>query len=168
MSVFTKIRFYTVRLILLSLFLSFYLIMIADNADRIEEYFDPLKPFKPTITRIEKGLYVGGYPNGSDLKQLKEKRGIRRVICLLDPNFLVIRELVANERKNCKELNIEFVLVASHDFKRYRDMLPVIREILTEEKKTTYIHAYFMNHRLERLSTALSYGERQNLEMLDK
>ena len=168
MSLLKALKFYGIRLLLLSLFLSFYLIILAANADRIEEYFDPFERFKPAVTQLDEGLYNGGYPNEKVLRTLKTEKGVQRVICLLDPHFPVSRELVANEQRNCEALGIEFVLVAAHDFSRYRDMLPVIREILSEQKKVTYIHDYFMSRRLKNLSAALSYGGRQNLEKPDR
>jgi len=167
MSFFKTLRFYGVRLMLLALFLSFYLIMMAINVDRIEESFDPFEQFKPTVRKLDEGLYLGGYPNEKTLLSLKKVQGVQRVICLLDPHFPVTRELVLNEQRNCQKLGIELVLVAAHDFSRSRDMLPVIGDILLEEKKVTYVHDYFMSKRLENLSVALSYGGKQNLQKLD-
>jgi len=163
----SAIRFYGIRLILLSLFFSFYLIMIAINIDRIEEYLDPLASFKPDIVKIEEGVYVGGYPNEKVLRVLKSEKGVDRVVSLLDPHFPVTRELVAHEKQNCELLGIEFISLPAQDFPRYRDMLPVIDEILKKGKKVTYIHSYFMSDRLEKLTAALSHGARQNLQKQD-
>lgn len=163
-----KVSFYAIRFILLSLFFSFYLIMISANADRIEEYLNPLKYFKPAVEKLNNGLYVGGYPNNKALLKLHKERGITRVISLLDPHFPLTRELVAYEKANCQAIGIEFVVVAAHDFTRYRDMLPVIEEILEEAPKVTYIHAYFMSKQLKTITAALSHDERQIPQKQDR
>ena len=151
-----------IRSVLLLLFFSFYLIMIAVNADRIEENFDPLRAFKSPPVKVRDDLYVGSYPTATELKRLHQEFGVEKVICLLDPRFPVSRELVANEKRNCDKEGILFVSLVARDFKRINDMLPIISEIMDEDDKVTYINAYFLNRQVEHLSVVLASGEEQN------
>ena len=153
--------FYTIRTVLFFLFFSFYLIMFAVNADRIEEYFDPLRSFKSPPLKVRDDLYVGSYPTDKELKRLHQEFGVEKVICLLDPRFPVSRELAANEKRNCHREGILFVSLVSRDFKRFSDMLPIISEIMDEDDKVTYINAYFFNRELEHLSAVLASDEEQ-------
>ncbi len=154
--------FYSIRTVLFFLFFSFYMIMLVANADRIEEYFDPLRAFKSPPVKVRDDLYVGSYPTAKELKKLHHELGVEKVICLLDPRFPVSRELVANEKRNCRKEGIIFVSLVARDFKRFRDMLPIISEIMDEDDKVTYINAYFFNRQVEHLSVVLASGEERN------
>ena len=165
---FEQLRFYLLRFVVFMLFFSFYLIMVLVNVDRIEDMFDPLSAWKGEVQEVNSGLYIGAYPNAQELRRLQKRYGIKRVISLLDPRFPVSRKLVAYEKDNCKKYGIEFVSLAQRDFARYSNMVPIITEILDHKKVPTYIHHYFINRFVERLSGALLDDEKQNHQKMDK
>ncbi len=150
-----QIRYYAIRMLLFSLYMLFYFIMVSVNWSRVEEYIDPFSPFKTAPFQVNSMLYSGSYLNNEGLTVLLKEKGVKRVICLLDPRFPLIRELVAYERENCKRLGITFISLPQRDFTRYSNMLPVVMEILDEEKEVTYIHTYFMNRWLLQLTAGL-------------
>ncbi len=131
------------------LFSSYYIVAIALNFPWINEHLKPLDYFSLSkFKKISNNLYLSTYPNFYELKKYKSM-GIKEVITLLDPNFPISRELVKEERENCKKLKLKFIVLPISFFSKNMNDYMQIKNILKEDKQTTLINTYFFDSRIK-------------------
>jgi hypothetical protein len=99
------------KFLLISSFFSYYIIAIILNYPQIDAKLKPLNLLNLNYFKELNGIYITTYPNFQDLKRYKKKYKIKKVITLLNPNLPLSRELVKNEKLNCKKLGIEFIAI---------------------------------------------------------
>ncbi len=99
------------RVLLIGSFFSYYIIAIILNYPQIDAKLKPLNILKLNHFKELDGIYISTYPDFQDLKKYKERYKIKKVITLLNPNLPLSRELVKNEKSNCKKLGIEFIAI---------------------------------------------------------
>ena len=102
----------TFKFLLISTFFSYYFVAIALNYPWINEKFhilDHLNAVK--LKQISKKIYLGTYPDYQRAKFYKKELKIEALITLLDPNFPGSREMVKNEKKICKSLGLELIII---------------------------------------------------------
>jgi hypothetical protein len=144
------------RILLVTLFFSFYIISIAINFNHINNYLNPLEKLHlKQVYRIDKLTYLSTFPTKNDLIQYKHKYHIQRVITVLNYKMLISKELLREEEKNCKELGLELVYIPVSYFSTNPMDYTLIKVLLKEDPKVTLIHAYWFDHRMQMLKELL-------------
>jgi len=144
------------KLFLISTFFSYYLVAVALNFPWINEHFDLLEKFnlKHSI-QLNKNLYIGTYPDSEDLQKYQQELGVEQVITLLDPNFPLSKELIKTEKEQCKKLGIDLIIIPIPFFSKKLVDYMIIRNLLDEVGRVTYIHAYYFDDRMKLLKKVL-------------
>jgi len=144
------------KFLLITTFFSYYFVAIALNFPWINEHLNPLAfTGERTLVQVSSETYLGNYPTVTNLEDYKKTKGIRRVITLMDPEFPISRELIKAEKKYCKTLGIEHIVIPIALFSKNPMDYMIIRDFLDEEKKKTLIHTYFYDDRLVMLEKIL-------------
>ena len=138
------------RISLFSVFISYFVVAIIVNSDRIENRLDPLTRLGLREVRClrHNTLCLGTYANEKDLG----KYHIRTVISILNPIFPFSREIVQAQKETCRKMNIDFVSIPisffSDDENIYKNLL---RFLHYSKNRPVYINGYLFDHRLEEL-----------------
>lgn len=148
-------QYWAVRTGLIGIFLSYYIMMVAVNADRIEERFDPLRMFKGDVRALGGGIYVGPYAGAEELARLKARYGIRRVVSLLNPHRPLVRELVRHEKEVCAREGIEYVNIPEAGMPSEAAWAAVVSQVLASGNGPAYVHAYFAGDGMRRFAEEL-------------
>ncbi len=144
------------KFLLITLLFSYYFVAIALNFPWINAHLDPLTLLgKQKIVTVKQHVYLGTYPDAKRLKILKSKYGIEQVVVLLDPNFPLSRGLVRAEKKICRQAHIDFVIVPISYFSSNVMDYVIIKSIVEESDKPTYINAYTFDKRMRILKNVL-------------
>jgi len=144
------------RILLVTLFFSFYIISIAINFNHINNYIKPLETFHlKHLYKLDNSTYLSTFPRKSDLIKYKNKYHIQRIVTLLNYKMLISKELLREEEKNCKELGIELVYIPVSYFSTNPMDYTIIKVLLKEDPKTTLIHTYWFDHRMKMLQQLL-------------
>ncbi|WP_345969166.1 MULTISPECIES: hypothetical protein [Sulfurimonas] len=141
---FENFRFWSVRVLLLLTFLSYYLLMVLTHFDIVEAYANPLQPFKGSVYFVGTNLYAGPYPDPAALERLQRRNGIRRVVSVLNPETPFVRELVLSEAEACRRLGMEYIVLPDAE-------TPELAGALAPSKIKTYVHGYFMTSGFSRM-----------------
>jgi len=144
------------RVMLMSSFFVYYVIIVLSNFSWINDKIDPMKLFHlAKFIEAKRGVYLTTYPRYEDIVDYKNRYQIERVVSLLYPKFPISKELLREERIACKELGIEFISIPisyfSDDIMDYIQ----IKALVEDDNKTTMIHAYFYDERLDILDGIL-------------
>jgi hypothetical protein len=144
------------KFLLITTFFSYYFVAIALNFPLISNHLNLLGlTGDKALVHVSPETYLGKYPTVANLEDYKRTEGIKRVITLMDPEFPISRELVKSEKKYCKTLGIEYIVIPIALFSKNPMDYMIIRDFLDEEKKKTLIHAYFYDDRLLMLEKIL-------------
>jgi len=143
------------KFILVSSFFSYYLVAFALNYPAIDSKIKPLKLLdKEYLVELNSGVYLSTYPTYNDLKSLKSKYNIKRVVTLLNPNFPISRELVKAEKDNCKKLGIEFISPPINLDSNIMN-LNIIKDF-TLSKDNILINSYYYDKKMKIIKRVLS------------
>ncbi len=130
------------RILIISLFYSYYVVAIILNYNKIESILNPLKLFGLSkIERVE-NIYLSTYPSFNDLKRYKKQFNIKKVIAIFNPSLPFIKELVKLEQKNCKKLGIKFNVISFENIKNLNKLL---------SKENILINRYFFDSKLKKI-----------------
>ena len=144
------------RILLVTLFFSFYIISIAINFNHINEYIKPLDVLHlKQIHKINDMVYLSTFPLEKDLIAYKKKYHIKRVIALLNHKMLISKELLRAEEKICKKLGLELVYVPVSYFSVNPMDYTLIKVLIKEDPKVTLVHAYWFDRRMKMLQQLL-------------
>jgi len=128
-------RFWLVRIVMLLVFLSYYILMAAVNIGWIEAYLNPLKPFKGSVHVVSGTVFVGPYPDEMELERLRNL-GVKSVVSVLDPEYPFVRELAQSEKEKCRQMGMVYINIPdAHLFD--------IMNLLKSHEETIYFHGYF-------------------------
>ena len=137
-------------MLLISTFFSYYFVAIALNFPWINEHFAPLRQFNLSyLEKLNDTLYLGTYPDSKSLKKYQHDFGLQRVITLLDPDFPLSRELIKEEKAECKRLGIELIIIPIPFFSKNPMDYVIVQDLLDEVSKVTLIHTYYDDGRMK-------------------
>jgi protein tyrosine phosphatase (PTP) superfamily phosphohydrolase (DUF442 family) len=119
----------------------------------------PMNFVQGKVRQINDKVIVGPYPTEHELYRLK-KRGVTKVISLMNPGMPFESSLISIEKENAKGYGIEFVnipmsyLLLGGDGNK--DQLEnILDEIMGSGEKTVYVHCYLGRHRMELVARGL-------------
>ena len=133
------------------IFLSYYIIAIAVNIDRIEKFIDPIDTLRLKKVESVYHLYFGTFAHKEDLEQLK----ITKVISILNPSIPFSKELINYQRDICKELHIDFMNISVTAFNHSTTTILSIINDDANKDQVIYINGYFFSQKLERLKRSI-------------
>ncbi len=112
------------------------------------------------VRRINEKVIVGPYPTEHELYRLR-KKGVNKVISLMNPNMPFESSLIKMERKAAKSYGIEFVNIPmsylSLGGQGNKDQLSnILDEIMGSGDKVVYVHCYLGRHRMELVAEGLN------------
>ncbi len=119
----------------------------------------PMSFVQGKVRQINDKVIVGPYPTEHELYRL-QKRGVTKVISLMNPNMPFESSLIKMERKSAKGYGIEFVNIPmsylSLNGQSNVDQLEgILDEIIGSGDKVVYVHCYLGRHRMELVASGL-------------
>jgi hypothetical protein len=138
------------KFFLYAIFFSYYFVAIALNFPRINAYLNPLEILHLShVVKKDDTLFLGTYPNATILETYKNKYHVERIITMLDPDFPISRELIKEEKKLCKEMGIELIIIPIGFYSKNLMDYIIVRDILDDIPKITLIHNYYFDARMK-------------------
>ena len=123
----------------------------------------PMSFVQGKVRRINEKVIVGPYPTEHELYRLR-KKGVSKVISLMNPNMPFESSLIKMERKAAKKYGIEFknipmsyLNLGGQDNKE--QLSNILDEILGSGDKVVYVHCYLGRHRMELVAGGLKKRE---------
>ncbi|WP_456431419.1 hypothetical protein [Nitratifractor sp.] len=142
------------RTVLFVFFSFYYILIIVTSSAYFSEKIGLMRLFGGAhFERVTPTIYVGTYPEGEIWEKIKQNK-IRRIVSILNPIYPFSKELVAKERKLCKEKGIAFIDlpgVRIDDPALFSEFLALV----SEEEMPTYIHAYRYGDTIRAISRVL-------------
>ena len=125
----------------------------------------PMSFVQGKVRMINEKVIAGAYPTEYELYRLK-KRGVNKVISLMNPNMPFEASLMKIEKKIVIGYGMEFVNLPMSYLnlggKNNRAQLEtVLDEIIASGDKVVYVHCYLGRHRMEMVASGLA---RRNVE----
>lgn len=132
----------------------------------------PMSFVQGKVRRINDKVIVGPYPTEHELYRLK-KKGVNKVLSLMNPGMPFESSLIKMERKSAKGYGIEFVNIPMSYLniggQGNKDQLDnILDEIIGSGDKVVYVHCYLGRHRMELVAEGLKKREVEGADRVNK
>ena len=122
------------------------------------EHF-PMSFVQGKVRKINEKVMLGPYPTEHELYRLR-KKGVNKVISLMNPGMPFESSLVKIERKNAEAYGIEFINIPMSYLRpggevNKKQLEKVLDEIIGSGDKVVYVHCYLGRHRMEKVARGL-------------
>jgi len=140
-----------IRYTLFLVFISYFIVALIVNSDRIENLLRPLERMgmSQVVCSRDESVCLGTYAHEEELRA----RHVKTVVSILNPLFPFSRELVSAQKNVCRRMKIDFVSIPVSYFpnrseKGYGNLQRFLR---STDAYPVYINGYLFDHRLESL-----------------
>ena len=123
----------------------------------------PMSFVQGKVRRINDKVFVGPYPSEHELYRLR-KRGVQKVVSLMNPNMPFEASLIKMEKKSAKGYGIEFVNIPMSYLNlggqsNIDQLENILDEIMGSGDLVVYVHCYLGRHRMELVAAGLQKRE---------